>query len=281
MRVPRLAVLGLALLGLAAPAAAQDAAQYRQGLPDVLAPPKGAAPDGVVGAFRSAYRKHGSPRVAVFWMRRLGDRVAPEWRTVECVEESVGITASGSGRTVVTGRYGSGVADTHASGAVTGHRTRTREETTGAVPDASEDWLPEEHSQAAEAALLQEFGRAGVTLVDRAAMLRLQGAGAARDPNPQAIEAAALRSKADLLVEITATPSAGSATGVQYRIDVKDTRSALVLASFVTDAEPRAGTRMQFTTRPGRGYVEKTTGTPLGQELALQIMEQLAAGWRR
>ncbi|HEY0838159.1 MAG TPA: hypothetical protein VGE72_29895 [Azospirillum sp.] len=282
MRTPRLAMLALSAL-VALPAAAQDAGWYRQGLPDVLAPAANTAPDAVVGAFRAAYRRHGSPRVAVFWMRRLSDRVAPEWRRVERVEETVGVVASGSGRTTVIGGYGAAVADSHASGSVAGHRTRTREVTGGAVPDAADDWLPEEHSQAAEAALLQEFGRAGVKLVDRAAMLRLQGAGAAGTdrPNPQAIEAAALRAKADLLVEITATPSADSATGVQYRIDVKDTRSALILASFVTDAEPRAGARMQFTTKPGRGYVAKTTGAPLGQELALQVMEQLAAGWRR
>lgn len=286
--------LVLALLGLsvfaAGEAAAQSGAWYRDGVPEVLGPPAGTAPGKVSGDFGAQYRRHGSPRMAIFWMRRLSDRTVPEMRTVERVDEAFGIDATGGTRSSAatwgttvpywgrTDRYGRADVETQSSGSISGQRSLRREQRSGPVADPSDDWLPEEVSLAAEASLLQELRRAGVKLVDRNTVLRLQGA--AGGSNPQAIEAAALRAKADLLVEVVATPSWDSETGVLYRVDVKDLRSGQVVAAFATPAEPRAGATAQFTTRPGRGYVESRSGAPLGQEIAWELMEQVGAAWR-
>jgi hypothetical protein len=287
-------LLGFSLLA-AGEAAAQDGAWYRQGVPEVLGPSSAGASAGTpaqaVAAFGPQYRKRGQPRVAVFWMRRLSDRTVPETRTVERVDETFGVNTATNSRTSGnswgttvpywgrTDHYGQADASAQSSRATSGHRTLRREERSGPVTDESEDWLPEEVSLTAEAALLQELRRAGVKVVDRNTILRLQGVKDAR--NPQAVEAAALRGKADLLAEIVAAPSADSDTGVLYRVDVKDLRSGLVLASFTTPAEPRAGATAQFIAKPGRGYVESRSGTPLGQELAWELMEQLVAAWGR
>ncbi|HYH37767.1 MAG TPA: hypothetical protein VD860_06065 [Azospirillum sp.] len=285
----------LVLFGLCASAAggaaAQEGAWYRDGVPAVLGPSAAAAPGKVAGDFGAQYRRHGSPRMAVFWMRRLSDRTVPEMRTVERVDEAFDIGATGNTRSSATAwgmavpswgrvdRYGRVDTETQSSGMVSGQRSMRRELHNGPVMDESDDWLPEEVSLAAEASLFQELRRAGVKLVDRNTILRLQGAAGAS--NPQAVEAAALRAKADLLVEIVATPSWDSETGVLYRVDVKDLRSGQLVAAFTTPAEPRAGAAAQFTTRPGRGYVESRSGTPLGQEIAWQLMEQVGAAWRR
>lgn len=270
------ALMAAAVLATAVPAAAQDETRYRSGLPEVLAPARPAA-DAVGTSFATAYRGRGRPRIIVFWMRPLSDRTESERRTVEQLDETIVVGSVAAGRAMVRSGWAGGTVDSHAAGATVAQRSLRRTETTGFIPEPSRDPLAPEASRAAESAFLRAFTQAGARVMDRTAAIHLSAEGT---DAPHAAEAAALKTKADLLVEVTAASDGQTAGRLLYRVDARALPGGAVVASFVTDADPRPGTESVFSTAPGRGYIE-LPGAALGQELAWQAMERIVEAWRR
>lgn len=264
------------VLALAGQAAAQDGNRYRQGMPEVLVPAS-PGPGAVAESFASTYRSQRQPRIMVFWMRSLSDQPSSERYKVERTDETVVVGTLAAGGAVSHRGWGAGAVEAYSAGVGAGHRVLRHEEREGFVPEPSHDPLASSVSREAEAVFLAEFARAGARIVDRATAIRLS---AAPSGDPIASETEALKSKADLLIEVGAGADAWTAGRLSYRVDIRSLRDGTIIASFVTDAEPRPGIEAAFATAPGLGYVEKP-GSALGQELALQAMERMTEAWRR
>lgn len=246
MRKVALVAAVLAGLPAAVHAQAQDAPLYREGMPAVLSP----ADDGMVSAagFAEAYARAGQPRVVVFWMRRLSDMVAaPD----VLVESTVGAVAVGPG--------GIGYAEGRAL-------------IDGALPQPADDRLGERASLLAEAAFTDALRSAGVTLVDRAAIIRLS----AEAGDQQAAETAAIAGKADVLVEVTAA-GYGAADAMLYRVSAVRTADGRSLGSAVLD--PEEVDMVSYEARTGGGYRPVIEPERLGAALARRLLAQLATAW--
>ncbi len=236
----------LAAAGLAA-SAAEGAAQnqtrplyrdeprsvYRQGQPPVLTPPPAPAAPVVVevpvpspqvrAAFARAYRRAGSPRLAVFWNRVFSDGLrdmAADRRVV--VEESSAI-ASGGAEKVFSDRQMD--------------RTEVRAETRRA-DDARASPVSEIGEFRFQAGYLQPLIEEGARVIDRATIMRLTDAArrladsAVPVDDRQLIEVAALNDHADLLVQIALSPSSESATGAFFHVSILEVGTGRIRASF-------------------------------------------------
>lgn len=247
---PRIAMAALLATLCTLPATAQ----YREGEPPVLQPPPRPAPFDdrpAFASFRDAYAKAGSPRIVVFWNRtfsdELGDvRIKQDTISVKGGSDSTTMedTSSGpGGSSKLTERKSSYGRDTTFR---SGEYVANREQRVG--PNEKAIWI-------VEAEFTNQLARAGVSLVDRAAIMRTThlGQGAARGNDSRLIETAALEGKADLLMEVLLTPDSSAPSGWLYRITVKSVKTGAQLVNLVTQGNPPP--------RPGGGgYVASNRG---------------------
>ncbi|KJS36523.1 MAG: hypothetical protein VR70_13940 [Rhodospirillaceae bacterium BRH_c57] len=230
---------------------------YRDGLPAVL---EQAEKTGFVAApeFRDAYGRAGAPRMVVFWMRPLGEATSTPRVT----------------RDHTTGVAVVGAASSGATAASVGGFSQTRERSVGLLVDVPPDPLAPSSSRAAEAAFTDALLQSGVRMVDRTAIIRLQGGDAA---DPRVAETTALKDAADVLVEITAS-GGGGPDQLIYAIRATRVADGTVLASTVVEEE-ELRQAMTYEASASGGYHPTLTPRALGRLLAGRLQTLLAARW--
>lgn len=283
----------LVALLAAAPALAPAFAQapppsgslYRDGQPAVMTPPPPVYRDRS-GAFRSRYQALKSPTMMLLWNRRLTDEVQSEYvdrATVRSGTERVDlstqyksttVTPNGVTQSTSPGRsYSAGSAVTDA----TSGRTRLREGQPGANLDAEDD-------AAVETAFTERLQAAGVNFVDRSIAMRTAGAktNVSGDANIQSLETNALMARTAVLIEVRQIAASDSPIGTKFRIEVKNLKTAAVLASFTSNGVPTMA-RPGLVAGPGgfqRAAPQRPTPAMIGAELANELMERLSVTLR-
>src|SRR5882672_7092002 len=229
-------------------------AQYRTGLPEVLAPAGQPTPAQVEQRFRDTYVLAGRPRVVLYWNRELDDELADR------KNQRVDIRATG----IETGPVSAGVVRIDSTESI------SNPVSAGGVP---------RHLAAVETSFVQQLARDGVRLVDRAAILRLEHArtrksqGVAHEPtDTRANEMDALSGHADLLLEIVFVEAGRSADNVEFKLLAKDTRTGAMPFSLTTRARSSAVTDSDFVAN-NTGFVRKPrTLEEVGRQLAIDTM---------
>ena len=250
-------------------AAAQDEPFWRPGSPPVLerqAPPAADEAAAVAPAlFGEAWRAAGKPRLAVFFERAFDDRLS------DFAVDS---------RLVVGRESRSGDGDTAGE-------TTVRVETAAAPARFSA--FSEIDRLRFETGFSRPFLEAGVTLVDRAAAMRLLHAERAsesasrRVDDRQWIETEALRAYADMVLQISAVSPTGG--GVAFRVAAVDLRTGETRADLFVDAAGAtpAGKGEWRAVRGGFVRVGEESDVDFeeaGRALALRTMEELRNAWR-
>ena len=289
------------LTALAANGAAQDRTSplyrdqpqqlYRQGQPQVLTPPPAPAAPVVVQvpvpslqereAFRRAYRRAGSPRLAVFWNRVFSDGLRDMAADRRIVIETSGAVASGGADKAFSSRETGRVAI----------KAESRRDGGARASPVSE--IGEFRFQAG---YLQPLLEEGANVIDRATIMRLTDAArrladsAVPADDRQLIETAALKDHADLLIQIALSPSAESKTGAFFHVSVLEVETGRIRASFFHDGtfpEPKRPPPGKVWKAVRGGYVLVTEERPeperpridlerMGRVLAGQTMNALS-----
>lgn len=274
MRVARFAPLALLLVATTADA------QFREGPPTLPRPAARPDPSRLVAdSFARAYAAHGSPRLAVFWNRPFDDEVSSSFRDRSRTEIN---------RT----RRGMELSEETAGAA----GTSRMDETHGQDKEVSETVSGTERVSSARAALVDEpidweveraFGEtlraAGARTVDRATMIRMSQAAvlAGERANLQAIEAAALAARAELLIEVLQTPDRRSQDGISFRVTVRRLDTAELVADLTTSGRPTRQT-MGYVAGPNgfeRARAPEPEPTDIGRQLAVETMDAIARTW--
>lgn len=251
-------------------AAAEDEPFWRPGSPPVLERPAPPAADEAAAVapalFGEAWRAAGKPRLAVFFERAFDDRLSD---------------FAADSRLVVGRESRSGDGD--AAG-----ETTVRVETAAAPARLSA--FSEIDRLRFETGFSRPFLEAGVTLVDRAAAMRLLHAERApesasrRVDDRQWIETEALRAYADMILQISAVSLTGVA-GVAFRVAAVDLRTGETRADlFVDDAGAAPDDKGEWRAVRG-GFVrvreeDDVDFRKAGRTLALRTMEELRRAWR-
>ncbi|MBK1667250.1 hypothetical protein CKO28_04230 [Rhodovibrio sodomensis] len=280
-------LLGVALGIAGSPAAAQD---YRTNLPTVLdgagretpsAEQSGPGAAAIRADFARAYANVGSPRMAVYWNRPFSDRLS-QW--------------------VALGRLR---IEQRASGAGTfegsdGRQGRMRMESTESASvvlegNAGQDQRDRRLDPLAAAEFETGFSRpmlaGGAELVDRATIMRVtesnigRGAGQERLDDAQLVETEALKSFADLLVQITMLDDADAPLDTAFRVRVTRITDGVIVADMVTRGRKELKSQQRSWTATAGGYVEdgrteSVRVAALGRFVARETMQALAERWR-
>lgn len=221
---------------------------------------RAAAQDKLRADFTQAYVKAAKPRIAVWFNRELSDRVE-EWVTPVRIKNVI----------------------VHKNGDVQQLESslQVRDDNDTARPSEDEDWV-----WAFEDGFDRPLLDGGVNLVDRTMILRLSGADAGTDADKTAalkrIEVSALRTHADLMIELLIKRAPDSKSGYNFRAKVVDVASGRVLAMVnAPDLKPGAGS---FVTTD-HGYERPSAkGAPavteVGNLLADEVMKRLTRIWK-
>jgi len=286
MRTRGVVALAAALLALwpAAAGSQQSLPEslYRPGTPPVLKPESPAVfreRESTIAQFAKAYGANGRPRIAVFWNRRFDDRLS-DWTTGIRLSETASTEldiAANAGRTqpadALSGRLDADL-----------YQRRTLE-ASWRRPAAHRAGLPEGLAFELESGFTATLAAADVLMVDRAAAMRLQDRAArSADPDAQRVEADALLSHADLLLEVLSAPRSGTPLGVVFQVIVKDVRTGQVVHSLTSDGEAAAEATPSRWRVGDNGFVRASnrpeTAGRIGEQLALETMAALTARWR-
>ena len=247
------------LLAIAAVFAAPAIAQQGEQRPRMMTPPPPPPEQASVAAsnFSSAYRRAGNPRIVIFWNRAFDDEVASTYRTTTEWEQHNDGDGNSYGRSS------------------TGDERKTSKRPD--LVDEPVDWDM-------EGAFNSTMSSAGALLVDRASIMRTEGAadGAEERAKVQGIETRAVTGKADITVDILSTFDSRKKDGITYRITARDVRNASILADFTTSGRPPTPS-MGLVVGPD-GFERATPQEPgpedFGQQLAVELMQALSRKFR-
>lgn len=203
-----------------------------------LPPPKDGvfqAREDIIARFADAYAQGGKPRLAFWWNRQLSDTLG-QWysdsrtvssdRTRNSTEGDLSLRQSGGAQRVT--------------------ETQRRAPEAMGRPSRGEPWEWEFQD-----GFLRPFLRSGATVLDRAMITRIMGAGA-EEIEAKSVEIMALQTMADLLVEVLVTDSGQSTTGYELRARILDVRTGRILAVVNSRALPEWQRRgMAIATRHG------------------------------
>lgn len=204
--------------------------------------------------FAERNRAQGSPRILLFWNRKLDDETTTRYRSRD------------RGASVLARRPGLAV------GAY--DRIQEQERTTGGI---HEDMHPDD-SSAYESAFLSAFLRAGANIVDRDALMRKVSAGsnAPDRADQQYIESQALEQGVSYLLEVL--PSYGSGPeGLVFQVKVTHLPTSTVRAQFRTAATPPSGPD-RLVAMPGgfeRHRDRCDTAECVAEQLAAEAMQRI------
>lgn len=166
----------------------------------------------VIARFRDAYAQGGRPRLALWWNRQLSDTLAQwysETRTVTAdkirnsTEGDISLKQSGAKQNVT--------------------ETQRRAGDGTERPARSETWEWEFQD-----GFLAPFMQADASVMDRAMITRIMGAGA-EEIDPKTVEVMAMQTMADVMIEVLVADSAQSTTGYELRARILDVKSGRVL----------------------------------------------------
>ena len=251
---------------------------YRPGQPDVLKEqpePEAAERERqkVIDRFGTAYKRAGSPRIAVFWNRTFSDQLS-QWVSYGRVVESK------QGQLRSSKPYGQSEAD--------GQMSRSFRVDVN-VPQEERRPVNEIPAFAFESGFLRPMTDAGAKIVDRATIMRLIHSRAKNRrnspqvPDTQVVETDALLGFADYIAEILFSPDAGSTTGAAIRVTVKSIQDGQIVASLVSRERPEDedGPR-KWEAAAGGFRVSREGPEPeeVGRDVAMETMQALTRAWR-
>jgi len=250
--------------------------------------------------FSVNYRTQKSPRIAVFWNRRLTDRLT-QWASNQRKINTAPITH--------TQKRGKKIDSQTLQPGITEKQRR--------ISDIQRQRLKEEVLFQFESGFMEPFLNTGAHMIDRAAIMRLTQTAAHRKdktmerritPDTQYVEISALTNYADVFAEILYTPSKNSETGIRFQVQIKEVHSGRILTMVrstgalkdpndpknrnrnnkYVDDDDEEEDENAFKYVPGKdGYKrerrKKRTLTPdeLGHNLAVDTMMALNRVWRR
>lgn len=206
---------------------------YLLGIPGVIKPPSPPPPPRLT-AFEAAYRSAGRPRMVLFFNRDIADTAssAPIVQRRETARVTEDVTASGSRAPVPGDAEGR-----NERSDISGHQDLRVETTTEvtvrreaqggrqAPTDEAQQWL-------FESAFTDRLAADRIRVVDRATAIRIAGLTPIADP--QRLETGAIRSYADLVVVVRATPMADGS--LLHRVTAIDTRNGSMSADILVPA---------------------------------------------
>ncbi len=262
----------LAVAALASPAAAQ----YREGLPPVMAPPPPRIDPSAFGEGQSVgdYRRAGSPRLVVFWNRELSDRTSAGMDTVitEHGESAEGAAAAVSR----SGRYSEGAR-------VAAYEKETRIGLREAPGDARSSLMSEEAEWRFMEAFQGRLMSAGIRLVDRPVAMRAIAASQDGPSDRQKAEMAGIARMADLMLAIVQAPAPDTPLGIRFKVAVTDLRDGTILATFVDDGNGPTRGPGRFVAGANGFERERAPSVEVesaGANLASALLARLAGRWR-
>jgi hypothetical protein len=231
--------------------------------------------------FARAYAGAGSPRLAIYWNRPFSDRLS-QW--VALGRLRIDQRASGAGTFQGSdGRSGRMQMEANESAAIVLEGN--------AGQDGRDRRLDPLAAAEFEAGFSRPLLSSGADLVDRAAIMRItdsnigRGAGQERLDDAQLVETEALKSFADLLVQITMLDDADAPLDTAFRVQVTRMADGVIVADMVTRGRKELESQQRAWKATAGGYVEDE-GTKsvrvaaLGRFVALETMQALAQRWR-
>ncbi len=259
------------------------AGQLRADMPQVIVPtPPASVPATIDRAveFSARYTAAGSPRVALFWNVSFNDSASTHQRTVDTTTRSDKGNQTRMQQTT-SGPAGNATSDEQDS---TNKSTTTVVRETQSLDDSKRQvGIKEGPAAVLEGAFTTELNRADVVLVDRALTMRTTAAGWHRaGADPKLVEADALMSNADVLLEVLMIEDKKVPTGWGFNVRLKNIRQGTIVGSFYTTAQPppRVTPGGWVTTDQGFAYQQ---GAPLpptisevGVALAHKVMDRLS-----
>ncbi|MBK1695706.1 hypothetical protein [Rhodovibrio salinarum] len=265
------------------------AAEYRTNLPTVLDRPEASAPTAdpapqaatIRADFARGYANAGSPRLAVYWNRPFSARLS-QW--VAFGRLRIDRTASVTGQ--LDDQDGGDQRlqlDSAESGKVVLERN--------AGQDARARRLDPLAAAEFEAGFTRPLLASGADLVDRAVILRVtdsnigRGTGPGRLDDAQLVETEALKSFADLLVQITMLDDTDAPLDTAFQVKVTRIADGGIIANLVTRGRDTTDTqkhRWQATagSYEKKAQTESVRVSALAQHVALETMQALAQRWR-
>lgn len=162
--------------------------------------------------FAAAYARNGKPKLALFWNRQLSDTLNEWYSDVRIVNRT----------------------DTNStmSGELTLNQSGSQQNTTAIekrVTDPRRVSTSESFEWEFQDGFLAPFLEAGVTVLDRAAIMRLTGVDMA-GTGERSVETRALQGKADYLMEVLVSPNQRSTVGYELRARILDVRTGAIVA---------------------------------------------------
>ena len=283
MTALKLLAPALAALLAAGPALAQTyrpqapAVTYREGMPEVNAPPPGVNPDAgnysASSAFARWYASAGRPSMLLFWNRQLIDDAASQYDSVQTSRSSavaVGEAAAVRGR-------GWGASASMGAAATASESRQYQERTT----DSSYGFRDTNFSRGVETSILGAFLSAGARIVDREAVIRKVSAKQSREDrlDIQYLETLALGQGVQYLIEVLPDDDLTSPTGVTFTVKVTHLPTSTVRAQFTTSGDPpRAAAKWVATNGAGfekRAGPSRQTPQLIGAQVAYDTMTKL------
>lgn len=259
----------LLAVSLICAAAAPVAAQERPDMPHVEAAPVPRNPDAglnrIMADFRAWNAARGHPRMLIFWDRALTDETTTRYRDVT--------TGSGDASVRAAAVAGPGWKAAGANATTDFKIVQERERTTGKARGS----LDADSSDVLESAYRDAFIDAGVTLLDRDALMRKVSVKESREDrsDQQFLESVALEQGVQYLVEVLPQSRSDSPTGMKFKIKITHLPTSRVTAQFLSDGLPPAGPS-RLVARPG-GFerVSENRNTP--DRIARQIASETMA----
>ena len=241
---------------------------------DTAAPAKSESA-GTIRRFSDSYRRHQTPRVAIFLNRSLSDDVR-EWKT----DQRAVVTGQGSVSTATETRFGRH--EETVKGPMAAYQQQNN-----AVEEARDN-TGETYHWEFESGFMQPFLSAGVNLVDRATILRLmsktadQGADGLIETKKN--EMNALLSYADVFIELLITRQPSAPTGYEFRAIAKEIKTGRVVGMATSLNWDSAKERPKKVITTSKGYkVVDDWKAPKVQniagDMAIDLMNSIMTGW--
>lgn len=166
----------------------------------------------MVANFASAYARNGKPKLALFWNRQLSDTLNEWYSDTRIVNRTDNNSAM------------SGELNLNQSGSTQNTTAIERRVTDPRRVSTSESFEWEFQD-----GFLAPFLEAGVTVLDRAAIMRLTGVDMAGS-GERTVETRALQGKADYLMEVLVAPNQRSTVGYELRARILDVKTGAIVA---------------------------------------------------
>jgi hypothetical protein len=230
--------------------------------------------------FAARYQRAGAPRIMVLWNAELTPRAATEW----VVRENASASSSRNGSRLTQSSAGpegaSTIVESNANAKGETHREISLAQREDARRSAD---LSERAAIELQHAFETRLREGSATLIDYALSVRttaLTQPGTA-DTNVRTLEAAALRNKTDLVLQVLLVPDQHAASGYGFDVSVRHVVTGASLVAFYTRALPPAPPTVTRYVATDRGFERKTIVMgkqdirDIGAALANELMNEL------